>query len=492
MAEAKKGWFDRTLGSLRKADVSVATALMQPNGIAAFPNLRYDTYVREGYQKNELVFACVDEWCTDIAEAQIAAYKDGPDGIEKVDDNEAVQLLNHPNPWLSGDDYLSGVEMYKRIAGNSFTLKVRSGATKPVQLWLLRPDRVRIVPDRKKYISHYEYRVGADVFEIPPEDIIHHRTRNPYDDFYGMPPLMPASGRTDIDNFMKDMVKGFLENWGVPAGILQVSGILSDQEKALVRNRFRMEFGGPNAGNVMIADDAGPDAPKFTPMSMPLGARGLVIPELDEIDEVRIPMVFRVPQSILGTRMGQASSSYANRVSDREFFTEQQLVPEWKSIASVFTMSLMPDFITGNKGATRLDFDLGTVRSLSTDEDAQHVRVRDDFKGIVLSIQEARADIGKDPDPKLDDVFAVPFNTVLMKWSDIVNPQPKLPAPMPLDNLPPGNVDNLPVPPPQKQLQDPKTIIINVLPAEGSKIIEYDDDGNMKAIRPERMIDAGS
>ena len=122
MAEAKKGWFDRTLGSLRKADVSVASALMQPNGIAAFPNLRYDTYVREGYQKNELVFACVDEWCTDIAEAQIAAYKDGPDGQEKVEDNEAVALLNHPNPWLCGDDYLSGIEMYKRIAGNSFTL----------------------------------------------------------------------------------------------------------------------------------------------------------------------------------------------------------------------------------------------------------------------------------------------------------------------------------------------------------------------------------
>lgn len=441
------GLFDRTLGSLRAQKENVATLVVTPSGTAAFPNLQYDTYVREGYQKNELVYTCVEEWATDIAEAQIKAYTDGPDEPEEVKRHGAVALLNHPNPFLSGDDLLGGIEMYKRIAGNAYTLKVRSAGHKVVELWLLRPDRVRIVPDRQRHIHHYEYRIGAEKFDLPPEDVIHDRTRNPYDDLYGMPPLMAASGRTDIDNFMRDMVKGFLQNSGVPAGILQVAGKLTDQEKALVRARFRNEFGGGNAGNLMVSD-GGTEAPHYTPMSMPLGTRGLIVPELDEMDEARICMVFRVPLSLVGARLAQIHSTLGQngRIADQQFFSEKQLIPEWKSLASNWTRQLLPDF----GGADRLEFDLNSVRSLTEDQNALHTRVRSNVSGLVQSIQESRAQLGLPRDPKPDDIFLVPMNVVPTTWADLIAPPEPVPVPLQLppavdaNGQPIEKVDNLP------------------------------------------------
>jgi len=470
------GVFERTLGRLVAQKASAATVTLTPHGTAAFPNLNYDTYVREGYMKNELVFACIEEWCTDIAEAQIQAYNDGDDGADVVDNHDCVELLNHPNPWLSGDDYLGGIQMYKRIAGNSFTLKVRSQATKVVQLWLLRPDRVKVVPDRDKFISHYEYRIGAELFMLKPEDVIHHKTRHPFDDFYGMPPLMPASGRVDIDNFMRDMIKGTLENSGMPAGILQVADKLSEQEKGLLRSRFRNEFGGKSSGNITISDDS-KEAPKYTPMGMPLGTRGLVIPELDEIDETRIVMAFRVPQSVIGTRLSQTSGvSFAARESDRRFFTEQQLVPEWKSLASVFTdRLLLPDF----GGAKRLEFDLGTVKSLSENQDALATRVASLVAAGIMSIEEGRDALGMPADPDAKHTFMIPFSVTPTPWAEVLEP----PEPAPLQ-LPPGQEMETVPPTPQKQLNgnSPQVIVINAQQGDVRKLFEYDDDGNIKAI----------
>ncbi len=414
----------RALVPSRKSAVGATVPFFQ-DGKAQLPNFQYETLVREGYTKNEIVFACIEEWATDIAEPDIIAVQ----GDETLDAHPALDLLSNPNPWLSFSALVSGIEMYLRIAGNAYIEKVRAGATNVVQLWLLRPDRVRIIPDRQKYIGGYEYRYGAETYVLPPEDVIHLKTRHPLDDFYGMPPLMAAAARTDIDNFMRDTVKSFLQNSGIPGGVLTLSQTLSTQEKELLRTRFRTDFGGRNAGNILLAENNA--SADWKPMAMPLGARGLVIPELDEIDEARIAMVYRVPLSLVGARLGMSSSSYGNRRSDREFFTEQQLVPEWGSLASSLTRGLMLEF---RDAKTRIKFDLDTVRALSTDRDALHKRVSQTFMSSLTSFEESRDALGYPRTVKPDDIFLVPSNMVPMKASDLLAAEPAAPAPAPSPN----------------------------------------------------------
>jgi len=397
----------RTLGSF--VAKQNAAALIQPwqAGRAQLPDQSFETIFREGYAKNEIVFACVEEWATDFAEAELRAYRNTPNGPEVVENHPAVVLWNSPNPWLSGDDLAGGLQMYKRLAGNTYLLKVRSGSGRVVQIWLLRPDRVKVIPDADKYIAGYEYRNGSATALIPAADIIHLKTRHPLNDWYGMAPLMAASGRTDIDNFMRDIIKGFLRNSGVPAGILRIQGEVSEQEKMLFRSRFRLDFGGENAGNVMVVK-GGKDGVEYTPLAMSLGARGLVIPELDEIDEARIAMVFRVPPSILNSRIGMNSSSYGNRKSDREEFTQRQLVPEWQSVASALTQSLLPEF----GGADFLAFDFTTVQALQQDMDALSTRVRAEVQCGIRSVEEGRRALSLLAKPSAGETFLIPNNFV--------------------------------------------------------------------------------
>lgn len=445
----------RTIGSLGKAQTRQAVALLSAvqAGQAAFADYSYEALYREGYSRNEIVFACIEEWATDFAEPKLQAYNWTANGAELVPNHPAVAIWNNPNPWLSGDDLQAGLQMYKRLAGNAFMLKVRSGARKVVEYWLLRPDRVKVVPAREGGVSHYEYNGGSGPEPIPAADIIHLRTRHPFNDFYGMPPLMAAAGRVDIDNFMRDVVKGFLHNSGVPAGILRLRAQISEQDKELFRSRFRADFAGGNAGNVMVVT-GDKDSASYEPLALPLGARGLVIPELDEIDEARIPMVFRVPPSILGSRLGMNSSSYGNRKSDREEFTQRQLVPEWQSVASALTQSLLPDF----GGADFLAFDLSTVAALQEDMKSVSDMVIAQVNAGLLSREEGRKRLGYPPKAEMGDTFMIASNYVPMSGAALQSGD--------LPQLPPG-LEAL-------RSSMPSVVFLN---RPMRKRVEYDEEG---------------
>jgi HK97 family phage portal protein len=374
----------------------------------------YERVAREGYAGNELVYACVEEWATDIAEPPLQAVRDTPQGEQVVPGHPAVRLIEQPNPWLSGPELLGAIELGLKLAGNAYLWKARSAAGRVTELWPLRPDRVRVLPDRDRYIAGYEYRAYDVTVGLPPQDVIHFRTRHPLDDYYGMPPLMAAFGRVDLDNYMRTVVSAFLQNAGMPSGVLTLATRLSEEEKRMLRERWRTQFGGVNTGGILITE--GGEEARFTPLSMSLGTRGLVVPELDEIDEARIAAVFRVPLSVLGGRLGYQSSSYANRRSDREEFTERQLVPEWRYLASVLTRDLLSEFPAPQ--ADRLRFDLSQVRALSEDEDKRHARLREDLLAGAITVQEFRRQVGLDPELPDGEVLYVPVRVMPVPTAD--------------------------------------------------------------------------
>lgn len=422
--------------SLLRPSVKQAIGAMVPLGQAGVPQAppaTYDRLAREGYGGNEIVYACIEEWCTDIAEPPIVAVRITPDGDETLPDHPAVRLLDNPNPWLTREELLGAIELGLKLAGNAYVHIARSAGGRPVELWPLRPDRVRVIPDRERYLAGYEYRLGDIAVRLPPEDVIHFRTRHPLDDYYGMPPLMPAAGRVDLDNWMRQVVSAYMRNAGMPSGVLQLSARLDEAEKRLLRSRWRTEFGGPNAGGLLITE--GSEEVRFTPVSMPLGQRGLVIPELDEMSEARIAGVFKVPLSVLGLRLGYQSSSYANRRSDREEFTERQLVPEWAYLASVLSRALLRDFPIRPQGALR--FDLARVRALQDDQDKLHARLREDLLAGAITVQEFRRAVGLPPDLPESEVVYLPVRvTPVGTGAALPQPQakaepPPLPEPVP-------------------------------------------------------------
>lgn len=420
----------RNIGPL--ARTAASTIPIGQTGIAQLPGVTYATYAREGYQRNEIVFACIEQLAMSASEPILIGRRKGKTVPEIVTEHPLVDLMNHPNPFLTSEELWGTVIMHLYLAGNAYLEKVRSAAGKVVQLWIMRPDRVRVVPDRDNYIGGYTYTIGAETITLAPEDVIHLKMRHPLDDFYGMPPLMAASGRVDIDNYMRDFAKAFFQNAGVPAGLLSVKQKLGDSAKADIKGRFKNEFGGPRGWHdLLILDQA---EATFTALTMGPGQRGLAVSDLDQIVEARTSMVFGVPLTLVGGRLASMTSSYANKRSDREMFWDLTLAPLYKRLAkkasgaflATVTGAPRPDF----SGVDELWFDLSDVKALQEDIDKVRDRERKDMESSACTLEEYRMKAGYGPLPG-DGHLMVATHKVLVPVGDIdklVSPAPTKPT----------------------------------------------------------------
>lgn len=366
----------------------------------------YNRFVLEGYSQNEICFACIEMRSTSAAEPRLAAYRKTNRKPEQVDNSPILDLFERPNPFMSRFEFWASVMMYISIAGNAYVEKVRSRAGQVVELWLLRPDRVRIIPDQQTFIRGYQYQIGADTAFLPAQDVMHFKTRNPYDDYYGLAPLAVAAGRVDTDNFMRSFTASFFVNAGVPSGLLNIMRTTTEQDREMIQQRFRTQYGGAAGWHRMLVIDG--QAASYTPMGMPLGERGLVLPELNDINESRICMCFGVRPSLIGAKLAAAGSSMAGatRKADSEAFWDETLVPIYRDLAAQVTLDLVPEF----GGLDYVEFDYSDVRALQEDEDAKHDRVRKDAQAGIITREEARVALGQERDPNPKDTWILPAN----------------------------------------------------------------------------------
>lgn len=399
------------------------------SGRAAWPDQKYLTYAKEGYQKNALVFACIEELASSASEPEMQA-RQGSKWIHLEDGtataaSRLLAVLTRPHPFMDHYEFWRTVILHRSLAGNAYALKVRSRSGAVRQLWPLRPDRVTIVPDAVNFIARYEYDAGGRAkVRLPVEDVIHWKTPNPVDDFYGMPPLMPAAGNVDLDNYARDFVKTYFEKAGVPAGVLSTKNQLSDELKTEIKERYRREYGAGNWHGLLVLDGA--DA-SYTQMTQSLGAQGLVLPDLNQISESRIAMAFGVPLSLIGTLAGAGNSSYGNKKSERESFWNETLKPLYRELVGPLNRMLVPDF----PGVSRVAFDLSTVGALQPDADALWARYGKALNEGLVGHKEARRALGLPAEPEGNDAFFIPANLTQTPKADVgVAPEPE-PAVLP-------------------------------------------------------------
>lgn len=369
-------------------------------------------YIREGYSGNEIVYSCIELRANTASEPKIHAKVGGKWTLEESE-APILTLLRYPNPWMEGFEFFANVIMHLDIAGNAFALKERSASGKPVDLWLLRPDQVKIVPDPNRYISHYELDLGSgDSLRIPVEDIIHWKTRNPRGWFYGLSPMMAASGRIDIDNYMTTFVKAYFENAGVPGGVLAIDGDLDDADRQELKERAQRSASGPDGWHSWLILN---HKATFTPITNNLGSSGLVVPELEKATSRRLCAVYGVPGALVG--VNEDNTSYASlNVIERHWWNQlRQLYKRLeaplnsgpKKYQSQPQTGITQDFF----GVEEVGFDMSEVRALQEDVDTIHERVRKDVVNTVATIEEARTKAGYGEVPE-DGTFLVPSNMV--------------------------------------------------------------------------------
>ena len=111
----------------------------------------YEAYADEGYRQNAIVYRCVNEIANGAACIPFKAYQ----GDIELDQHPILSLLQRPNPMQAGVEYFQAVYSYLLLSGNNYS--IRSDVAGEVrELYLLRPDRVRVKPSKTSTPEGYE------------------------------------------------------------------------------------------------------------------------------------------------------------------------------------------------------------------------------------------------------------------------------------------------------------------------------------------------
>ncbi len=315
----------------------------------------YAELVHEGYRKNVIVYRCVTLIARSLASVPfIVKHSDVP-----LDAHPLLDLLMRPNPTRGGSAFIEGLISHLLLSGNAYIEALYNFDENPCELYLLRPDRVEIIPSNKGQVRTYLYTVDDHKRRISmlaqngKKKIAHIKLFNPLDDWYGSSPLNSAACAIDQHNAVAEHNLSLLQNGGRPSGVAVFKDGLDPSSRDMAREHLTTHYqGAGNAGRMMIVEgDVEWKEMGFSPKDMDFAT-------CKDIAAREIAQAFGVPPMLVGVK---GDSTYANYREARFHLWEDTILPLMDMILDELNTWLAPQF---GKGLT-LHYDQGAIPALT-------------------------------------------------------------------------------------------------------------------------------
>lgn len=338
---------------------------------------------KTGFQANPMGFRAVKM----ISEAAAALPLVLQDASQRFEQHPILTLIARPNGAQGKAELLEAIYGHLLLSGNAYIEAVGQGGL-PLELHVLRSDRMAVVPGPDGWPMAYDYTVGGRAHRfamgLGTQPICHLKTFHPQDDHYGLSPLQAAAVAVDVHNSASAWSKALLDNAARPSGAIVYRGLdgqsqlSSDQYDRLVSEIESNHQGARNAGRPMLLEGGLDRKPMgFSPSDM----------EFQKTKEAagrEIATAFGIPPMLMGI---PGDATYANYQEANRAFYRLTVLP----LAARVTAGLSA-WLSGFTGeAVDLRPDLDQIPALAAERDAQWLRVgAADF----LTPQEKRVLLG--------------------------------------------------------------------------------------------------
>ena len=373
-------------------------------GVSSHRRDKYENYAEEGYRQNAIVYRCVNEISQGSASVEFKVF----DKDVELEEHPLKALLQKPNPVMAGVEFFQCMYSYLMISGNAYVLKISAGNQPPTELYLLRPDRIRITGKDNALPDAYEYIVSGVVkekyavdMESGLSDVKHLKIFNPLDDYYGLSPLYSASLDVDQHNLSAKHNVNLLQNGARPSGAVvfkprDESGMnvqLSESQRQQVINDLDMRFSGSqNAGRAMLLEG------DFDWKEMGLSPKDMDFLQLKNMSTRDIALCFGVPSQLVGI---PDANTYSNMAEARLALYEETIIPLLKRTESDLNEWLAPMF--GER--LRIQYDIDGIPAMQERRKRIYENVIKAVDSGVISRNEARERLDLEPIEGGDDVY---------------------------------------------------------------------------------------
>ena len=323
-----------------------------------------------------------------------------------------LDLLDRPNPDTSGKWLMTALQADYWDGGNAYAHIIPFGGSVAelnyIPSWAIKP-----VPDEAGYLSHYEHTVGGKKRRVEKEDIVHFKFGvNPDNPLLGRDPLESAFREIVKDNGASDYMAGLFKRGGVPPGILSprpgkdsAGELIMDAKEAEAVTRQLQEKTEAEPGAVRFLG-VGLD---YHILAFKPGEMG--VETCQEQPETRIPALFQIPPEVLKLRAGMLRSTYNNVHEATKAAWNGCLVPTQDYFAEELTNRLLPRY-PNSKGLV-IRYDRSNVAELQDDVNAKREQARADHEAGIITVEEARAEGGRQTTPAILATLAAEHTPVL-------------------------------------------------------------------------------
>ncbi|MGJ3238864.1 MAG: phage portal protein [Anaerolineae bacterium] len=326
------------------------------------------------------------------------------DGEQRVaiERHPLENLLDHPNPTMSRFELFEATLGYLELTGNAFWFLSGDGRGQPAQIWVLRPDRMTIIPHPQRHIAGYVYEVDGVQIPFDPIEIVHFKRWHPSSDHHGLSPIEAGRLAVESDRAMARWNQNtFGKDNGVPAGIVNINEFVSDDDYERLKREWRNSYGGSQRKTAFLRGGA------VTWQHIGLSHTDLDFLQGRIAHRDEILNLFGIPVGLVSENATEANA----RVAERQFI-ERTLYPKLVRIAQKITQDILPFY-----GAD-LIAQFEDIRPTDTQARLDEIRTAQ----AVLTVNEIRQQY---------------YNLPSVTWGDALTGQIKaLPAPLPEPTLP--------------------------------------------------------
>ncbi len=245
----------------------------------------------------------------------------------------AQRLLDRVNGWYSRGDLWRATEIYFNLWGSAFWALERDQSGRR-EIWPLRPDRVRILPDKQQYIRGYVYLGMTGPVAYTPQEMIWMRYFNPLEEYAGLSPVAPLRLSADMGLDALKFNRNFFRNSAQPDLIFTTEEAMSDEEVEDFYQRWDKRYRGP--GNA--------HRPAIASFIKDIKTLGLSHREMEFIQGLRwsledVSRAYGVPLPLLSDLQ---KATFDNINTAERLFWRNTMVPEMKFLEEQLTEKLMP------------------------------------------------------------------------------------------------------------------------------------------------------
>ena len=254
--------------------------------------------------------------------------------IVEIYDHPFLDLINQPNRFRSGFEFLEETSIFLDITGDAYwNIEFDKMLGIPSKLYLLPSQYVKIVPSKTQFIEKYLYGTQYDKIPFTNEDIIHFRVPNPNDQLYGLGCLEAAI--TAVNNYeaMDSYEAALNKNMAIPGTVVSYKGKLKQEDIPKLEAEWNRALQGVrNTGKTKVTSQ------EYDVKEVGFSPREMGFLQGRKWSRLEIADAFDVPISLLDTE----NVNKANAQAGNEQYARVAIAPRLQRIEDRINDELIP------------------------------------------------------------------------------------------------------------------------------------------------------